>query len=46
MEKSIKSGRKKLNHVQYKRNIHPELVEKMDVYLEYLKKDSNLATHN
>lgn len=31
-------GRKQLNHVQYKRNIDPALVEKMDRMLIYFKK--------
>lgn len=30
-------GRKQLNHVQYKRNIHPDLVDKMDKHLNKLK---------
>ncbi len=31
-------GRKQLNHVQYKRNIHPDFVDKMDKHLNKLKK--------
>jgi len=31
-------GRKQLHHVQYKRNIDPVLVEKMDRMLIYFKK--------
>ena len=30
-------GRKLLNHVQYKRNIHPDFVDKMDKHLNKLK---------
>ena len=30
-------GRKQLNHVQYKRNIHPDFVDKMDKHLNKLK---------
>jgi len=30
-------GRKQLNHVQYKRNIHPDFVDKMDKQLNKLK---------
>jgi len=30
-------GRTKLNHVQYKRNIHPDFVDKMDKHLNKLK---------
>lgn len=30
-------GRKQLNHVQYKRNIHPDFVSKMDKILNKLK---------
>jgi len=32
-------GRKQLNHVQYKRNIHPDFVDKMDKHLNKLKKN-------
>jgi len=30
-------GRKQLNHVQYKRNINPDFVDKMDKHLNKLK---------
>lgn len=30
-------GRKQLNHVQYKRNIHPDFVDKMDKCLNNLR---------
>lgn len=33
-------GRKKLNHVQYKRNIQPDFVETMDKTLHKLKQES------
>lgn len=33
-------GRKQLNHVQYKRNIHPDFVPKMDKMLNKLKEES------
>jgi len=39
-------GRPKQNNVQYKRNIKPELVQKMDDYLVLLKKEVNFAIHN
>lgn len=32
-------GRKKLNHVQYKRNIHPDFVSTMDKTLNKLRED-------
>lgn len=32
-------GRKQLNHVQYKRNIHPDFVDKMDKHLNKLKSE-------
>lgn len=32
-------GRKQLNHVQYKRNIHPDFVSTMDKTLNKLKED-------
>ena len=49
MKKPI--GRPKLNRVQYKRNIHPEFIDKMDKYLFKLKNDdksrnSNLSKEN
>lgn len=31
-------GRKQLNHVQYKRNIHPDFVNNMDLHLNALKR--------
>lgn len=34
-------GRKKLNHVQYKRNIHPDFVDSMDKHLNKLKQANN-----
>jgi len=34
-------GRKQLNHVQYKRNIHPDFVDKMDKQLFKLKKEQS-----
>lgn len=34
-----KVGRPKQNNVQYKRNIKPEYVEKMDLYLNQLKNE-------
>jgi len=30
-------GRKQLNHVQYKRNIHPDFIDTMDKTLNKLK---------
>lgn len=32
-------GRKQLNHVQYKRNIHPDFVDKMDKTLYKLRQE-------
>lgn len=32
-------GRKQLNHVQYKRNINPDFVDKMDKHLNKLKSE-------
>jgi len=34
-------GRKQLNHVQYKRNIHPDFVDKMDKRLNELRKSES-----
>ena len=34
-------GRKQLNHVQYKRNIHPDFVDKMDKRLYELKQEQS-----
>jgi len=34
-------GRKQLNHVQYKRNIHPDFVDKMDKCLNNLRQTEN-----
>jgi len=39
-------GRPKKNNVQYKRNIKPELVQKMDDYLLLLKKEATFTSHN
>lgn len=33
-------GRKQLNHVQYKRNIHPDFVYKMDKHLNKIKQEA------
>lgn len=35
--KHYNMGRKQLNHVQYKRNIQPDFVDKMDKHLNKLK---------
>jgi hypothetical protein len=37
-------GRSKLNHVQYKRNIHPDFIDKMDKALNKLKKEQQGKT--
>jgi len=33
-------GRKQLNHVQYKRNIHPDFVDTMDKHLNKIKQEA------
>lgn len=38
-------GRKQLNHVQYKRNIHPDFVDKMDKHLNALKHELKAVAH-
>lgn len=35
-------GRKQLNHVQYKRNIHPDFVDKMDKELNKLRQQEKI----
>jgi len=35
-------GRKNLNHVQYKRNINPDFVDKMDKRLHELKEQQRI----
>jgi len=35
-------GRKQLNHVQYKRNINPDFVDKMDKRLYELKEQQRI----
>jgi len=39
-------GRKQLNHVQYKRNIHPDFVDKMDKHLNKLKTEKTKQDEN
>jgi hypothetical protein len=37
-------GRKQLNHVQYKRNIHPDFVDTMDKTLNKLKQTKKIES--